>query len=317
MADPFRKSNGRGYLLAGAADIGGTKVSVGIVDEQGQILARETVATPLGPGSCAAGARMIADILEKQMNGLGLTVKDLKGIGVGCAGPVDVSSGMILNPFTLPGWEEESFTRRLAQETGRPCFIENDAGAALLGEVLLNHLNRETVLMLTFGTGVGGAVWHEGRLFRATGGYHPELGHVVVNPAGPVCYCGARGCLESVWSGTALNGWANRQGYGDFNGIRDACETGDTAAEALMAEAIALLEIGLWNLMVVFRPQTVILGGGVMARHFTYIQQRMKAQGIENRNFVDSCQLRGAKAETDSALVGASELVYREEYYHE
>ena len=141
--------------LAGAVDIGGTKVSVGLVNNKGSVLIKNEFSTPIkeGPEQCIEA---ITSTLESQLFVEEMTFKDLRGIGIGCAGPVDAQLGLIQNPYTLPGWEGYPFTEILKLRTGINVTIENDVNAALLGEVRLKNLSEKRVLMITFGRSLTG-----------------------------------------------------------------------------------------------------------------------------------------------------------------
>jgi glucokinase len=131
-----------------------------------------------------------------------------------------------------------------------PVALENDADAALLGECWRGAgRDKDPVLLLTFGTGIGGAALVSGRLLRGAKGAHPELGHVIADPSGPPCYCGARGCFESLASGTALHTAAERNGLGDARQLLARAAEGDPAASALRARALAATAHAAWSLL--------------------------------------------------------------------
>lgn len=303
-------------LLAGAVDIGGTKVSVGLVNSSGEVMTKISFSTPVaeGPRFCADA---IVAALNDQLTERSLRFHDLEGIGIGCAGPVDVERGTIENPYTLPGFESYPLTAEISKRTGLTAVIENDVNTSLLGEVFLYDLKERHVLMITFGTGIGVAAYKNGDLYTTRKSSHPEMGHVLVDRYGPSCYCGNRGCFESLCSGTALNRRAYEEGYGDFSHLFEAYHEGDFKAVDLMTTMFYQLKAGLWNLMTVFRPEIVILGGGVMKQYFEFFKGALQKLLPESWDFIDHYTLQAAQTQNDSALVGAANLILRETKFYE
>ncbi len=180
---------------------------------------------------------MVAAI-DQILGEAGWTRDQLCGVGVGCAGPVSAHTGVINNPYTLPTWEACDIVTPLAAEFDRPAYLENDADAAALGEWFAGAgRGAASVVMLTLGTGVGGGVVLEGRVYRGTHGEHPELGHLPVDPNGPECYCGTRGCLESIASGTALAAAGAVAGLADSRAVLAAAAAGNEAARRIVERA--------------------------------------------------------------------------------
>ena len=162
------------------------------------------------------------------------TNADLCGVGVGCTGPVIAERGIINNPYTLPTWSECDIVSPLRTVFGRPVYLENDADAAALGECFAGAgQDSSRVVLLTLGTGVGGGVVINSRVYRGTQGEHPELGHMPIDPDGPSCYCGTRGCLESIASGTSIGAAG---GAGNVRQSRCLCplSQGEPAAAAIV-----------------------------------------------------------------------------------
>src|SRR5882724_1719721 len=185
-------------------DIGGTKTAVAAVDGAGRIRARAEFETQ----SVRGFAPCLAQLLEAVRHVLSeteWTADKMSGIGIGCAGTVNPVHGTIHNPYTLPGWDGADIVTPLRQAFKVPVRLENDADAAGLGEFQFGAgSGASPIVMVTLGTGIGGAVIMDGRIFRGANGEHPELGHLPIQPDGRRCYCGARGCWESLASGTAI-----------------------------------------------------------------------------------------------------------------
>lgn len=259
--------------LVGAVDIGGTKIAVGLVDSSGRIFEREVRPTEPEKGFGDGLERiraMLARCLEWQPG------SHLAGIGVGCTGPVDPDTGVLGPNSFLPLWEGVGLVERMQAVLGVPVAIENDADAAALGEVSWGAgQGSARCVYVTVSTGIGCGVVLDGRLYRGAGGAHPELGHLSLELAGggPVCYCGGRGCWESLASGPALASWyrdqAARRGIPapEIVDAREICRRAEQD-EPLAVEAVAregfYLGAGLANLINAFVPDVIVLGGGVM-----------------------------------------------------
>ncbi|MBR5868334.1 MAG: ROK family protein, partial [Clostridia bacterium] len=158
-----REDNGS---LLGAVDIGGTKVQVGLLTETGRVLGEESFPTDVTGRSGEDTVAIIAEKLECLCRKAGVNRKSLLGVGVFCAGPLDTERGTVENPYTLPGWEGLPLANLLAEKTGLPVKMDNDANGALLGEVFTRGIGHKRVLMLTFGTGIGVAYWNGDDIYR-------------------------------------------------------------------------------------------------------------------------------------------------------
>ena len=225
--------------MAIGVDIGGTTTSVGVVGESGRIEGQLVFPTEPEAGFPEAMEK-IARTIDALLESAGCRREELVGVGIGCAGPVTPVTGTIHNPFTLPGWEGANPVRVLEERFGVPAHLENDADAAVLGEAFAGSARSlREVVMLTFGTGVGGGALVGGRVYRGVNGEHPEIGHIIVDPEGPECYCGVRGCLESVASGTALAKAGQAEGFGDAAEVFERAAAGDESASRLVDRAVA------------------------------------------------------------------------------
>jgi glucokinase len=249
-------------------DIGGTKTAIGLVSGDGAVEGAVRLPTNPHDGFTACAARML-DAIHGLLDSAGCGADGFAGIGIGCPGPLDETTGVVLHDPTLLGWKGYSITAPFEEAFGVPTSLVNDADAALLGEAWVGAATGCTcAAMFTFGTGVGGAALVEGRLLRGVGGEHPELGHVPVDPTGPACYCGLRGCLESLASGPALANAAKGAGLDGTHRLFADARRGELAAVAVVrraGEAIALATAAIAHALL---PEVVVLGGGVMDEHF-------------------------------------------------
>jgi glucokinase len=257
--------------MIGAVDIGGTKIAVGMLTSAGEILARtECPAYP--ERGLQAGLERIYTMLREtaaSARGTGAGRKaggELEGIGVGCTGPVDPMTGRLGWIEFLPGWEGTNLVDELQYVFGVTAFLENDADAAALGELAWGAgKDAKRFIYVTVSTGIGVGMVFDGRLYRGADGAHPELGHHVIDPSGPKCFCGAHGCWESLASGPAL---AARAGKATAWEACQAAGQGDTSALAAVGREAYYLGLGFANLITLFVPDVIALGGGVMhSRH--------------------------------------------------
>src|SRR5271168_3502439 len=211
--------------MIGAVDIGGTKIAVGVVDANGNVLSRTQA--PTDPDNYSAGIEMIARMLRETAKSAGV---ELTGIGIGSTGPVDPMRGEFGDVDFLPGWRGKSPVKDLAQIFNVRVALENDADAAALAEASWGAgRNKSRLIYVTVGTGIGGGVVLDGELYRGVDGAHPEVGHHVIDPSGPPCSCGFRGCWESLATGPAMAAWFQSQAPPDFPrresvSARDICQ---------------------------------------------------------------------------------------------
>ena len=261
-------------LLTIGVDLGGTKVLGVVADGAGTVQA-ETL-RPSGDGAEAVLAGLAGVVAE-----LVAAVPEVEAVGVGVAAMVDYQ-GVVRFAPNIPGIEGLEVATRLEAACHLPVVVDNDANVAALGEVLHGAARGHSeVLVLTFGTGIGGGIVTGGRLLRGGHGYAAEVGHFTIDPDGPPCACGARGHWESFASGTGLGRmgreWALR---GDAPGVLaraggDAAavtghEVGESAA-AGEADGLALLDVyarwvavGLGGLVNILDPELVVVSGGLV-----------------------------------------------------
>jgi glucokinase len=244
--------------MIGAVDIGGTKFAVGMLRETGEVLTRAE--TPSMPERGAAdGIARIVRMLRETAEEAG---EDLQGIGIGCTGPVYPLTGKLGRIEFLPGWEGINLVEEFQRTFGVHVAIENDADAAALAEFAWGAgKTAGRFIYITISTGIGGGIILDGHLYRGADGSHPEIGHHVIDPSGPQCFCGARGCWESLASGPAL---ARRAGMSSAHAVCQAARQGEADALAAVEQEGFYLGLGLANLVTLFVPDVIALGGGLM-----------------------------------------------------
>lgn len=280
-------AGGRTLKYAIGVDVGGTKIAAGLIDDGGAVLSHQIVPTPRGGEGqvVAAVTRAAAKVAED--NGLNLADQSIAGIGIGVPGLVDSRSDVIGEFANLPELTNSSIRRLVADATGKTTLIDNDANVAAMGEHWVGAATEShNTVMLTVGTGIGGGVVIQDHLLRGSFGAAGELGHMVIDMEGPLCTCGNRGCLESLAAGPALLHRAKR--YISEPAIRSdemasvllkmcssdpskltgpmitqAALMGDALSVRVYAETGEALGVGISNLINIFNPEMVVIGGGV------------------------------------------------------
>ena len=291
-------------------DIGGTKIAVGAVDATGAVHARRTIATDAEAGFDAGLERLIRAI-DETLAEARVDAAALSGIGLGCPGPFDEASGRIENFYTLPGWEGNDIVSPLVARFDTPVRLINDADAALLGEALAGAARGARVaLMLTVGTGLGGAALIDGAILRGAAGDHPEIGHLIVDPTGPECYCGGRGCLEALAAGPALARAGAEFGYADAEAVFAAAEAGAEPARAIIVRSTDAMETAVWSLVHTLLPEVILIGGGMGERHFALYRDAAE-RAIARAVLAPAGAIRVVKAAlgNDAGMVGAAALM--------
>ncbi len=296
--------------VALGVDIGGTKIAVGAVDAAGAVHARRTIATDAEAGF-DAGLERLTRAIDETLAEANVDVPTLTGIGLGCPGPFDEASGRIENFYTLPGWEGNDILSPLVARFDTRVRLINDADAALLGEALAGAARGARVaLMLTIGTGIGGAVLIDGAILRGAAGDHPEIGHVIVDPTGPACYCGGRGCLEALAAGPALARAGAEFGYADAEAVFNAAEAGEKPARAIIVRSTDAMETAVWSLIHSFLPEVILIGGGMGERHFALYREAAE-RAVARAVLAPAGAIRVVKAAlgNDAGMVGAAAMM--------
>lgn len=256
-------------------DIGGTKIAAGVVDEEGRIVASARRDTPATDQELIQAA--VVDAVRELREG-----HEISAVGIGAAGFVGADRRTIVFAANL-AWRDAAIADAVEEQVGLPVVVENDANAAGWAEFRFGAAqDASDMLMLTVGTGLGGALVLDGRLVRGSGGFAGEVAHMNLVPEGQWCGCGRRGCLEQYTSGTALVRAARARAVsseplyatlleragGDASVIdgpmvTHAAQAGDEGAIALLAELGHWLGYGAASLSAVLDPAIFVIGGGV------------------------------------------------------
>jgi glucokinase len=275
-----------------AVDVGGTKLSVGVVDRDGDVLLRRdgvTVRADPWPGLEA----LVREVLAAH-DGAPIEI-----VGTGCGGPMSVG-GDLVSPLNIPGWRDFPLKDRLGDLTGRPVAVDNDAKALALGEGWRGAAQgASSYLAMVVSTGVGGGIVLDGRLLEGESGNAGHIGHVIVEPDGRVCGCGARGCLEAEASGLAIEAVTGRPPSEAATEVRE--RTGRLVGRAV-ADVCSLLDLRL----------AVVAGSVALGFGETFFGAAQRE--LDERcqiEFARGAQIRPAGLGRDGPLVGAAAVARR------
>jgi glucokinase len=296
-------------------DMGGTKLLVVRVEDR-EIVARDVFSTPS------------SEMLSSALAAVGeLWSDDVVGIGAGIAGLVRYPDGVFVWGPHVPG-SEIPVRQRLADEFGVPAVVDNDANTALWAEVSLGAArDRDNVLLVTLGTGIGGAILVNGEVYRGSG-YAGEWGHMIYQANGLQCDCGKRGCWETVASGPALarlgrefialnpdGNLAQTLRAGNFTPetITSAADGGDETARGLVSQVGAALGQGLCSLIAIFDPELVVVGGGLgsVGESLLGPARRVAADALHGGSHRPLPPIVVAELGPESGAVGAALLAAR------
>lgn len=259
-------------------DIGGTNIAVGVVGEDGSLV--KTLSVPTGAHRPAEA--LIADMIATSkavVEAAGMTMADISSVGIGVPGAV-TPDGMVLSACNL-NWTNIPLAKEVGEALGLPVYLGNDADCAALGEVVAGAGSAyKSALMITMGTGIGGGFIVNGKIFCGCNGQGTEPGHFTFVYGGEPCGCGKRGCFEAYASATALIRQTKRAMERDLGSKMwelvehdidkvngkvpfDAAKLGDETALAVVAQYIDYLGMGIAGIVNSFRPDVVIMGGGI------------------------------------------------------
>ncbi|MBQ8109494.1 MAG: ROK family protein [Clostridia bacterium] len=306
-------------------DLGGTGIKAGVVDEKGSILLKDSCPTGAERGYAdviADMAKLAISVVEKS----GHTMDEIKAIGIGLPGVMDPRTGRV--PFcTNLGWHDVPIIQEMAKYTDRPVFVDNDATVAGLAESVAGiSAGVENSVFVTLGTGVGGGVVLGGKVFSGSHGVASEIGHMVTVVDGELCSCGMRGCWERYASATALiregrrlckakPGTALLKAVdGDAKAITakhviDLAKAGDPDCAALFDRYAYHLAVGLVNLINLYDPEVIVLGGGVShAGQFLLDAVRAKLPAMVFYKDMPYARVELAKLTNDAGIIGAAML---------
>ncbi len=310
-------------LQAIGIDVGGTKTAAVRIDDTGTVLARETLPTPAGDMAATLDTMVGAAraVLSPQV----------RAIGIGAAGLVEAGTGRLTFAPNL-AWRNASLVGHMWDNVGLPAVADNDNNVAAWGEFRLGAgRGRTDLLFVGVGTGIGGGIIIGGRLFRGSHGFAAEIGHIIVEPGGPLCGCGNHGCWEQLASGHALTragreaarqhpqSMIARRCGGDpakVTGplVSECARAGDPVARGILAQVGRRLGEGIAGLVNVLDPQVVVVGGGAAAAGDLLLEPARQAfhSAVEAAAHRPAVPIVAATLGADAGSIGAGLLALDE-----
>jgi len=306
--------------LALAIDIGGTKLAAALVEPGGRVAHHGRTRTPVGLDAEGLWRSLLA-LLDKLVADAG--DPPLAGVGVGCGGPMRWPSGEV-SPLNIPAWRDFPLRDRLRERhPGLPVRVHNDAICVAIGEHWRGAgRGRDNVLGMVVSTGVGGGLILGGRLVDGASGNAGHIGHVVVDPQGPPCKCGGRGCLEAIARGPGLVAWAQEQGWRpgrtDVTGVEltEDARRGHPVASAAMDRAGRALGVAIASAAHLCDLEVVSIGGGLSQAGpllFDPLEEALRTHA--RMDFARRVRVVPAALGQTAGLVGAAALVFAADRY--
>ncbi len=305
-------------------DLGGTNIAVGLIDLDGRrILHKKSVKTR-APRPCEEISSDIKAVCLDLCLMEGISLSDVLWIGI--ATPGIVRAGVVISAVNL-GWSDEPFGEILSRITGRPTFVANDANAAAYAEAKWGcGVGEDSLIAITLGTGIGGGIILDGKIWEGFNGFAAELGHMVIAVDGRHCACGLRGCFEAYCSATALVHETRRMmklypdsimweiAGGDITKIDGrtafkANSRGDFAAHQVIEDFVNYLAIGIANIINIFQPSVVCLGGGISGQGeelMRPLRERLRYTSFGTKDM--RTRVEAAVYKNDAGIIGAGLL---------
>ncbi|HEX3026876.1 MAG TPA: ROK family protein [Clostridia bacterium] len=307
-------------------DLGGTNIKAGLVDESMRLVLKES--TPTGEGSGAVEiVKRIADLCRKIVRRAEVSMDDVAWVGIGAPGSADTVRGVLEYANNLP-FDNVPLAQMLKDEIGKNVLIENDANAAAYGEFMAGSAkSSKSAVLITLGTGVGSGIIIDGRILQGHNFAGGECGHTVIEIDGRECTCGRKGCWEAYSSATGLIHMAQEAmtaspgskmwkiAGGELSRVDgrtpfDAMKAGDEAGKQVVEEYIRYLACGLVNVINIFQPEILCIGGGVSNEGDVLIRplRKMIEKERYSRYSAHQTELRAAQLGNDAGIIGAAML---------
>ena len=295
-------------------DVGGTNIKMGLVNQEGHIFFKTALNTKAYISDKEKLIKALAEVILVSLRQNKITVKGVAGIGIGLPGLIDPSAGVVRFLPNIPGWKNVSLKKYLERYTGIPVFLENDVNMITLGEWKFGAgRGLKDIVCITLGTGVGGGLILDGRLYRGAGWAAGEVGHIPLNEEGPKCNCGGWACLENSAGNQYLNAQAAKR-FGRkvmaMKDVGDLARAGDKKAFAFWEEVGVHLANGLTGVVNLLNPSHIIVGGG-MANNSRFIFPALRKRIKERAMVVQGRMVKVVRAKLgdDAGIIGAKVLV--------
>jgi len=324
------RETGKHGLPVLAIDLGGTKIRTAIISNEGRIIAKDYSLTLADEGVEAVTGRIFSAI-DHLLSLRNIDSSQLHSISIAAAGAIDLRNGLVTSSPHLPGWHDVPLRDIVKSKCRVDTFLINDASAAALGEHEFGAgRGVNSLVLLTVGTGIGGGIIINGKLYSGASGSAGEIGHMTIDVNGQRCSCGNTGCLETLASGTAMAGEAiKRIKQGEKSSLTEiaegeienitaekvsvAAQSGDSLALGVISEAATYLGAGMVNLVNIFNPEVIIVGGGVAKMGDLLLSPARKV--VRERAFelpAQAVRIVPAQLGDDSGLLGAAVFAFQQ-----
>ncbi len=307
-------------------DLGGTNIVAGVVDENYKIVSKASTKTNLPRPEKEIADDMVKVSLEA-VKTAGITIDDIQWVGVGTPGIANSEKGIIEYSCNL-GFNNTPMKKYIQESIDKPVYIENDANAAAYGEFVAGAAKgAENAVCITLGTGVGGGIVIDGKIYSGSNFAGAEIGHMVIDAEGPMCSCGRKGCFEVFSSATGLIRMtkeameadketvmhkitAERNGKVSARTSFDAMRMGDKTAKEVVDKFIKYLAVGITNTINIFQPDILCIGGGVCNEGDTLLLpvKELVKQEVYTKNSPKNTEIIIAKLGNDAGIIGAAFL---------
>lgn len=307
-------------------DLGGTNIVAGVVDRDYKIIGVGKAKTR-APRPAEEIADDMAKTVFEAIENAGISIDEIDSMGIGSPGAIDSENGIVTYSNNI-GFYQVPLAKMMKERVGKDFYIGNDANAAAYGEYIAGAgKGTKNFVAVTLGTGVGGGIIINGEIYTGLGGVGGELGHTVIHMDGEVCSCGRNGCWEAYASATALirqtkqamkrypesemwnlcgGSLDNVSGITAFNAMRK----GDYAGKMVVDNYIGYIAVGLSNMINIFQPEVICIGGGISREGDTLIVPLREIVAGENygRNMKEKVVIKAADLGNDAGIIGAAYL---------
>lgn len=302
-------------------DLGGTNIAAGLVDENGKIIADISIPTNAERDWKEIVADM-AELSKRVIEKAGVELSEVAGVGIGCPGSIDNAKGICSYSNNL-NMENADIVSEFRKHFDIFVNLENDANAAALGEYMVNGNGAKSYVFVTLGTGIGGGIILDGKIFRGHNGVGAEIGHTVIMSGGEECTCGRHGCWEAYASVTALirqtkaameknpdslmHEFAENEGRVSGKTSFAAAKKGDKAAQEVVDQYFKYIAEGITNMINIFQPEKIVIGGSI-SREGDYLLNPVAELATKDgyNRYMHKSEVEIATLFGDAGIIGAA-----------